>query len=86
VVAGTVFASATHPGRRGAGPDLISACATAGLPVIAIGGIDESRVGRVMEAGAAGVAAVRAVWEAADPIGSAMALIDAVRRPAAGGE
>jgi thiamine-phosphate pyrophosphorylase len=38
-----------------------------GLPVIAIGGIGPGRARDVKAAGAYGAAAIRALWDAADP-------------------
>ena len=48
-------------------------------PVIAIGGIDLGNVARVTEAGAAGVAVISAIAEAADPYGAARALAQTLR-------
>ncbi|MCL7971388.1 MAG: thiamine phosphate synthase [marine benthic group bacterium] len=76
LVAGSIFETATHPGRPPAGPELVTACARAGVPVIGIGGIDRHNADRVLEAGAAGLAVVRAVWEAPDPAGEALRLIE----------
>jgi thiamine-phosphate pyrophosphorylase len=53
------------------------------IPVVAIGGIDASNVGAVIDAGAGGVAVVSAILAAADPAAAARALrerIDAERR------
>ncbi len=48
------------PGKRSVGVDRLKEVATAvSIPVLAIGGIDEERVPLVMEAGAAGYAAIR---------------------------
>jgi thiamine-phosphate diphosphorylase len=57
---GTVFPSAGKPlGHRVAGLDALrEVCRRSPLPVIAIGGIDPSRVPLVEEAGAAGFAAI----------------------------
>jgi thiamine-phosphate diphosphorylase len=57
---GTVFPSDGKPdGAPVAGLDLLRrACARSALPVVAIGGIDETRVAQVLDAGAAGFAAV----------------------------
>ena len=57
---GTVFASAGKPaGHHVAGLDALrAACRHTALPVIAIGGIDESRLGDIEKTGAAGFAAV----------------------------
>ncbi|PYR89266.1 MAG: thiamine phosphate synthase [Acidobacteria bacterium] len=56
---GTVFTSAGKPaGHRVAGLDALrAACAKSRVPVLAIGGIDETNVQAVADAGAAGIAA-----------------------------
>ena len=54
-------------------------CAVQPKPVIAIGGIDLGNVARVTEAGAAGVAVISAIAEAADPYGAARALAETLR-------
>ena len=69
LVVGPVFATASHPGRA---PLMLSGLkqmvAAAGeLPVIAIGGISGDRVPEVRDAGAYGVAAIRALWDDAEP-------------------
>jgi thiamine-phosphate diphosphorylase len=75
LLVGNVFPSSTHPGRPGGGPGLVRDTARLGLPVIAIGGIDAERAGRMREAGAYGVAAIGALWHAADPAAAALALL-----------
>lgn len=73
LVVGTVYATPSHPGRPGAGPERIErvrrglAAAGSPLPLVAIGGIDPARVAEARAAGAHGVAVQRAVWEAAEP-------------------
>ena len=47
-------------------------------PVVAIGGIDASRAGDVVRAGAAAVCVISAVAAASDPEGATRALVDAV--------
>jgi len=75
LVVGPVFATASHPGRPPLG--LAGLKAIAGsvpeLPVIAIGGVTVDRVRDVRTNGAYGVAAIRALWDNAEPA-------DAVRR------
>ena len=46
----------------------------AGIPVIAIGGITAANAASIIEAGAAGLAVIGAVWEARDPEAAARAL------------
>lgn len=84
LVAGTVFRTETHPDQAPTGPALVEKCAAAALPVIGIGGIDAGNAGRVMAAGAAGVAVVRAVWAAEDPVEAALGLIDVLQGCGAG--
>jgi len=72
-VVGTVFATASHPGRAPLGlVTLQQIVAAAGaLPVIAIGGMTIDRVREVRGAGAYGVAAIRALWDDAEPAAAA---------------
>lgn len=63
LVAGPVFATPSHPEAAGAGTGLIEEVASLGLPVVAIGGITPARVAGLRDAGAAGVAAIRGIWE-----------------------
>jgi len=69
LVVGPVFATASHPGRTPLGLERLQAVAAAvdGLPVIAIGGITADRVREVRNSGAYGVAAIRALWDDAEP-------------------
>jgi thiamine-phosphate pyrophosphorylase len=67
VVAGTIWATPSHPGRSGAGIGLIRELAALGVPVIAIGGVTAARAVEARDAGAAGVAVLRGVWDAPDP-------------------
>lgn len=64
--AGTLYRSASHPERPGSGLRWLRELA-GGPPVIGIGGIGIDRVEEVLRAGAYGVAAIRAVWEAESP-------------------
>jgi thiazole tautomerase (transcriptional regulator TenI) len=75
LLVGTIFPSSSHPGHPGAGPGLVRDTARLGPPVIAIGGIDGERAARMREAGAYGVAAIGALWHAADPAAAALALL-----------
>jgi thiamine-phosphate diphosphorylase len=69
LVVGPVYASATHPDRPPLGLDVLRKIAAldVDLPVIAIGGIMIDRVRAVRGAGAYGVAAIRALWDDAEP-------------------
>jgi thiamine-phosphate pyrophosphorylase len=49
------------------------------IPIVAIGGIDESNAAEVARAGAHGVAVIRAVMRAPDPAAAAARLLAAVR-------
>lgn len=67
VVAGNIFHTTSHPGRDGRGVEFAAAIVRAvGVPVIAIGGIRPAHVGPLREAGVAGVAIIRGVWESSD--------------------
>jgi thiamine-phosphate pyrophosphorylase len=59
-------------------PGLAAAVRAAPLPVFALGGIDAGNALSCVEAGARGVACIRAVLEAADPAAAAIALWQAV--------
>lgn len=74
--AGPVWATPTKPGRPAAGLGLISYVAglAATRPWFAIGGIDETTIGDVIEAGARRVVVVRAITDARDPAGAAARL------------
>ena len=76
LVVGSVFSTATHPDRVPAGPALVTSCVEAGLPVVGIGGIDAGNARQVLEAGAVGIAVIRAVWQAENPVEEALRLID----------
>jgi thiamine-phosphate diphosphorylase len=75
LVVGSIYETASHPGHPAAGPDLVRECARLGRPVIAIGGITPERAIEVKAAGAYGVAAIRALWQAADPAAATLALL-----------
>src|SRR5207247_403248 len=61
LLVGPVFGTATHPAHDPLGPS----------PTIAIGGVTPQRVPELRAAGVYGVAAIRALWEAADPAATA---------------
>jgi thiamine-phosphate pyrophosphorylase len=65
---GPIHETPTKPGRPAVGLELVRyAAAHASVPFFAIGGLDETNVGEVLEAGASRVCVVRAITEAEDP-------------------
>ena len=81
---GPVWSTPTKPGRPAAGLEYVRHVAGAGaaVPWFAIGGIDETNVDEVVEAGASRIVVVRAIREAADPRAAAATLRAALdRRP-----
>lgn len=75
LLVGTIYPSGSHPGRPGAGVALIRETAALGRPVIAIGGVTPARAAEAREAGAYGVAAIAALWNAPDPAVAALAML-----------
>lgn len=83
VVLGTIFPTPSKPGHPGGGLELVWRVSQAvKIPVFAIGGIDASRVGSVLAAGAYGVAAQRAVLASRDPRAATEDLLAAIDRAA----
>ena len=75
LVAGSVFATASHPGASPQGLALVGGLADAvDAPVIGIGGIDGGNVDLVMRSGAYGVAVIRAISESESPEAAAREL------------
>jgi thiamine monophosphate synthase len=54
---------------------VLAEVAALGTPVIAIGGVTPASAPAIRDAGAWGVAAIRALWHAADSYAAAMALL-----------
>jgi thiamine-phosphate pyrophosphorylase len=78
---GPVFTTPTKPGRPAVGLELVRyAAAHAPVPWFAIGAIDRSNVDAVVAAGAARIAVVRAIGDAADPEGAARELREVLDR------
>ena len=75
LMVGTIYQTASHPGQPGGTP-LVEACAALGLPIIAIGGVTPAQVPELIAAGAYGVAAIRALWHAADPAKAVVEFLD----------
>jgi thiamine-phosphate diphosphorylase len=67
VIAGPIYPTPTHPGDPGRGEKWLREFASAGGPVIAIGGIHPSQVSNLKSQAAHGVAVRSGVWLAADP-------------------
>ena len=73
---GPVFETPTKPGLKPVGIDLVRfAASNIQIPFVAIGGIDETNVKRVREAGAKTVAVVRAIMNAKNPKAAAKKLL-----------
>lgn len=76
---GAIFASRSHPGQPGAGPELIRlARPCCRVPLLGIGGITPENAASVMEAGADGVAVISAILAAPDPAEAAARLCEMV--------
>ncbi|HEV2131732.1 MAG TPA: thiamine phosphate synthase, partial [Longimicrobiaceae bacterium] len=67
LLVGTLFPTASHPERKGAGTQLLRRLANLALSQIGIGGITTERVAEVRRAGAAGIAVLSGVWQAEEP-------------------
>ena len=74
LVVGSIYETPSHTGRP-AGIGLLRTAATLGRPVIAIGGITPERAPELKAAGAYGVAAIRALWQADDPAAATLSLL-----------
>ena len=74
--AGPVWPTPTKPGRPALGLDLVRYAASLGTtrPWFAIGGIDETNIGQVLDAGATRIVVVRVLTEAVDPAAAAARL------------
>ena len=76
---GPVYATPTKPGRPATGLELVRyAARRATLPYFAIGGIHAGNSAAVLDAGARGLAVVRAIAEASDPQSAARELRAAI--------
>ncbi len=74
LIAGTIFASASHPEIEPAGLEFLrEVCAAVSIPVLAIGGVTPENAGECLAAGAAGVAVLSALMRTDDPSAAARA-------------
>ena len=85
LVAGTMFASKSHPGAELAGPALVQRITqSCSLPVVGIGGITAQNLREVLEAGASGVAVINSILASPDPKTAAQELKQALSEAWAG--
>ena len=75
LMVGNIFETPTHPDRPGAGIALLRDTVALGRPVIAVGGVTAERTTELRDAGAWGVASMRALWLADDPAAAARAFL-----------
>ncbi len=75
LLVGPVFPTATHPEREPLGVAALAEIVKLGVPVVAIGGVTPERIPELRAAGAHGVAAIRALWDAADPADAARRMV-----------
>lgn len=76
LVVGPVFATPSHPGRAPLGVAGFADIARLRAPALAIGGVTPARAPELRAAGAYGVAAIRALWDADDPGRAARELLE----------
>lgn len=69
VFLGPIWPTTSHPERRPLGPEAIAEAQL--CTVVAVGGVTPDRVAACIRAGASGVAAISALWEASDPAAAA---------------
>ncbi|TME21824.1 MAG: thiamine phosphate synthase [Chloroflexi bacterium] len=75
IAVGPVYPTPTKEGRAAVGTALVSRVAgIVDRPLVAVGGIDHDNAAAVVEAGAHGIAVVRAVYDAVDPAEAARRL------------
>jgi thiamine monophosphate synthase len=77
LIVGSIWPSATHPGRTAAGTGLLAQIVSLGVPTYAIGGVTPARAAEALAAGAWGVAAISAVWSAEHPYRTSMEILAA---------
>ena len=81
LLVGPVFPTATHPDRTPLGRATLKQIAGLGLPVVAIGGVTPERIADLRAAAQIhGVAAISALWLAADPADAARRMLEELNR------
>jgi len=86
LIVGTMYSTRSHPGATPAGPELMwKISRLCDLPLIGIGGINESNLGEVLAAGASGVAVITRILDASDPESAARKLKQAMSQAWPGG-
>jgi thiamine-phosphate diphosphorylase len=81
LLVGPVFPTATHPDRAPLGLAQLKEIVGVGLPVMAIGGVTPERIPELMAVATIyGVAAIRALWHAADPADAARRMVQELNR------
>jgi thiazole tautomerase (transcriptional regulator TenI) len=79
LVLGTIWPTPSHPGAGGAGLGTVAdVAATVAVPVIVIGGVTPQRAREALDAGGHGVAVLRGVWAASDPVAAAAVYLEAM--------
>jgi thiamine-phosphate pyrophosphorylase len=78
IAIGSLFASSVKPQAVRASLDLVREAARLGVPVVGIGGIDATNAASVIDAGAAAVAVITAVFGGADVEAAARRIVHAV--------
>ncbi|MEI5909546.1 thiamine phosphate synthase [Bacillus spongiae] len=78
---GHIFESTSKPGLQPKGCDTLKAfCAEMTIPVVAIGGITPEKVESVWQQGVSGIAVMSGILESEDPVHTARAYKEAIRR------
>lgn len=76
LLAGTAYASESHATHEPRGPAFIAEVVSAGPRVLAIGGVTPERAWQVHGTGAYGIAAIRSIWGASDPVRAVAQLLE----------
>ena len=75
LIVGTMYSTRSHPGALPAGPELMrNISGRCRVPLIGIGGINESNLGEVLQAGASGVAVITSILNSVNPEAAARRL------------